>query len=90
MYSLEHPSRTEYQITTELEAQEILTAMAASLTMIASDMVNPDRQVMLDFAATYRLAVVRKDALQLFRDIAGVDDLVIFGLKLTVPVIVLN
>ena len=91
MYSLENPSRTEYQVTTELEAQEILTAMAASLTMIASDMAKgADRNVMQDFAASYRLAVVRKDALQLFRDIAGVDDLVIFGLKLTVPVIVLN
>ncbi len=91
LYSLEHPSRTEYLVTTELEAQEILTAMAASLTMIASGMEKgPDRQVMLDFAAQYRLAVVRKDALQLFRDIAGKDDLVIYGLTLTVPVIVLN
>ena len=91
MYSLEHPQRTEYQVTTELEAQEILTAMAASLTMIASDMAEgPERRVMNDYAATYRLAVIRADALQLFRDIAGKDDLVIYGLTLTVPCIVLN
>ena len=91
LISLEKPEQNEYQITTEEEAQQILTAMAASLTMIASDMADgPDKRVTLDYAASYRLAVVRNSAIELFREIAGKDDLVIYGLKLTVPVIVLN
>lgn len=92
LISLEQPEQTEYLVTTEIEAQEILTAMAASLTMIASGMdKGPDRQVITDYAAQYRLAVVRASGLELLRELAGNpdDELVIYGLKLTVPVIVL-
>lgn len=92
LISLEKPEQTEYLVTTESEAQEILTAMAASLTMIASGMdKGHDRQVVHNYAAQYRLAVVRASALDLFRELAGGDDeLTIYGLKLVVPAIVLN
>ena len=93
LISLEKPEQTEYLVTTETEAQEILTAMAASLTMIATDMAKgPDRQVITDFAAKYRLAVVRASGLELLRELASDPDeqLVIYGLRLVVPVIVLN
>jgi hypothetical protein len=93
LISLEQPEQTEYLVTTESEAQEILTAMAASLTMIASGMdKGHDRQVVTDYAAQYRLAVIRNSGLELLRELAGKpdDELVIYGLKLVVPVIVLN
>jgi hypothetical protein len=94
LISLEQPEQNEYAITTEAEAQEILTAMAASLHSMSQSMANgPDKRVLLDYAATYRLSVVRMDSLGLLRSITfdpDQDDLVIWGLRLVVPAIVLN
>jgi hypothetical protein len=93
LISLEQPEQNEYTITTEAEAQEILTAMAASLHSMSQSMAaGPDKRVLLDYAATYRLSVIRQDSLELLRSITfdpDQDDLVIWGLKLTVPAIVL-
>lgn len=89
--SVDEPERNEYQLTDEREAQAILTAMAASLKSLANDVKHkPDRQVLLDYASTYRLQVLRGTALQYFRTLTDDDALVIFGLRLTVPVILVQ
>jgi uncharacterized protein YjcR len=89
--SVDEPERNEYQLTDESEAQAILTAMAASLMSLANDVKHkPDRQVLLDYAATYRLQVLHKTALNYFRKLTDDDALVIFGLRLTVPVILVQ
>ena len=93
LISLEQPEQTEYLVTTESEAQEILTAMAASLHSMSQSMAKgPDKRVLLDYAAVYRLSVVRNASLELLRSITfdpDQDDLIIWGLKLQVPAIVL-
>jgi hypothetical protein len=94
LISLEQPEQTEYSVTTESEAQEILTAMAASLHSMSQSMAKgPDKRVLLDYAAVYRLSVIRNGSLELLRSITfddEQDDLVIWGLRLVVPAIVLN
>lgn len=88
--SQEEPDRTEYQLTTETEAQELLTAMAAMLGKMALDVSGTDRQVLKDYEATYRVQVINNTALDYFRQLTDEDQLEFCGLKITVPVIVLQ
>lgn len=88
--SQQDPTRSEYQLTTETEAQELLTAMAAMLAKMAKDVAGTDRQVLKDYEATYRVQVLNDTALDYFRTLNEEDQLEFCGLKIIVPAIVLQ
>lgn len=85
------PDLTEYQLTTELEAQELLIAMAAMLKVMRKDVVGKkDKQLLNDYACQYRAAVIQGRALEYFRTLNAGDQLALFGLAITTPMIILQ
>jgi hypothetical protein len=90
-YSQDHPEATTYQVTTELEAEELLGAMAVSLSSLANEVKDErDRGELLKYGKLYHQAVVQHRALDYNRGLTAEDELVIYGLKLQVPAIVLQ
>jgi len=85
-YSEEHPEATSYLISTELEAEELLLAIAATLKHLMRDVKHRDDQAQIKkIGQQYRLAVVQNRALDYIRGLTGDDELEIYGLKITVP-----
>lgn len=90
-YAEEHPEKNEYRITSELEAAEILTMLAATLKLGAKQ--TRDREYakkLRDFSHVYKLQVKRGNALEYIRQLSEEEELVIYGMKLTAPRITLN
>ena len=77
------PDATIYEITTELEAAQILLSMAAMIKRTAKDVANKmDRNTYLETASAYRRAVNRGKALSTFANMTEADQLELYGLKL--------
>lgn len=92
-YALENPDETDYWIETELEAEQILLAMAAVIKQtikITPTLTSHDKQMMRDVANKYRHAVKQGQARQLFRDMTEHDQLELRGMRLRVREIVIN
>ena len=88
-YAEEHPEATEYRISSELEAEQILLAMAATIKHTSSSIRNKmDKSLYLEIANKYRVAVIGGKALETFRAMTEEDQLELYGLKLTVTNIV--
>ena len=87
----EDPTLEAYHITTEIEAQELLLAMAAMLKVMAKDVkVEIDRRVLKDYANQYRAATIQGKAMEYLRELDADDELELFGLKITVPAIIIQ
>lgn len=87
--AVENPDLAEYQLTTELEAQELLTAMAAMLKVMIKDVDHPDdKRQLKDYANEYRHAVIQGNALNYLHKLNPEDELELFGLKITTSVII--
>lgn len=90
-YAEENPLATEYQLTDELEAEELLGAMAVMLRSMAEDVKHKaDAKVLHDYARTYHQQVKHRTALNYIRGLTEDDELVFCGMKLVVPVILLQ
>lgn len=90
-YATDNPIATEYRITSELEAEQLLVAMAAILKHNADAIDDPeDAKKLRQFAHLYKQKVQRNQALDYIRELNEMDQISLFGLKLTVPRIVLN
>ena len=77
------PDATLYEITTELEAAQILLAMAAMIKVTARDVLNViDKSTYLEVASAYRKAVNQGKALRTFAAMTEDDQLELYGLKL--------
>lgn len=85
-YSVDQPEATEFYIYDELEAQQILLAMAAMIHETVGDVKHEmDREQYKEIARKYRKAVIDEKAMELFREMTEEDQLVILGLKLKAP-----
>lgn len=87
-FKAEHPEATEYLITTELEAEQVLLAIAATLKCILDDVHDRDSKAEIKkIGQQYRLAVVQGRALDFIREIAAADEtaLEIHGVRIVVP-----
>jgi len=77
------PDAEFYEITTELEAAQILLSMAAMIKKTAKSVNNAaDRHTYLEVAANYRKVVNQGKALRTFGDMTEADQLELYGLKL--------
>lgn len=91
LWAAEHPMATEYVLTSELQAEQLLLAMAAVIAHTSKDIRNAmDKRMYLDIASQYRKAVIDQSALQLFQEMTEEDQLELYGLKITVRTILLN
>ncbi len=82
-YSLMNPEATFYVVESELEAAQLLLAMAAMIRLTAKDVTSKlDRAQYLKVAREYRKAVIDGQALNKFRDMTEADQLELYGLKL--------
>jgi hypothetical protein len=89
--AVENPDLVEYQLTTELEAQELLTAMAAMLKVMMKDVHHRgDKRTIQDYANQYRKAVIQGNAFGYIHELNSDDGLELFGLKITTGVAVLQ
>jgi hypothetical protein len=87
--AVENPHLVEYQLTTEHEAQELLTAMAAMLKVMIKDVNHPtDKRELKNYANEYRHAVIQGNALTYLHKLNPDDELELFGLKITTSVII--
>lgn len=87
--AVENPQLEEYQLTTEIEAQQLLLAMAAMLKELRKDVKHAeDREEIGQYARDYRLAVQEGRALEYLHGLNPDDELELFGLKITTSVIV--
>ena len=90
-YAAENPDATEYRLDTEIEAQQLLIAMAAALKLMSKDIEDrKDRQVLTNYANTYRQKVIHGKALEYIRELSEEDQLTIHGMKIVAPVIILQ
>ena len=90
-YAEQNPLATEYYVETELEAQKILLAMAASIKHLVKDVKrNEDKATMLKFANQYRQAVIHSNALDYIRNMTEETQLEIYGLALKARRIILQ
>lgn len=77
------PNATYYEITSELEAAQILLSMAAMIKQTAKSIRNPaDKNTYREVASRYRAAVNQGKALQTFANMSEADQLELYGLKL--------
>lgn len=82
-YSLMNPDATFYEVQSELEAAQLLLAMAAMIKETKNAVKNKfDRATYEQVARDYRAAVQQGRALQKFRDMTEEDQLELYGLKL--------
>jgi hypothetical protein len=89
--AVENPDLVEYQLTTELEAQELLIAMAAMLKVMIKDIHQAgDKRTIQDYANEYRLAVIQGKAFEYIHELNPDDEFELFGLKITTGVVVLQ
>lgn len=90
-YAEENPEKREYRITSELEAEQLLLAMAAILRSQARGMDDlKDARVLTQYAHIYKQKVQRNMAMEYIRELGEEESLYLFGLKLTVSPIVLQ
>ena len=89
-YAEDHPDATEYIIHDELEAEQLLLAMAATIKLTAKSVRNAmDKTLYLEIANKYRKAVIQQKALETFRAMTEDDQLELHGLKLLAPTIII-
>lgn len=83
-FAEENPKAKQYWIDSELEAAEILVAMAASLKLLLNDENNDEegRKTLNHYASEYRRNVAQGKALQYFRSLSDRDALEIYGLRI--------
>lgn len=88
-YAAEHPEATEYRITTEAEAAQILLAIAAVLKHLRRDVHNDreGRAKLKKIGQEYRLAVAQGKALEYIFSMTEEDQLEIRGLVLVVDLV---
>lgn len=91
VWAEDHPEATSYLLTSELEAEELLLAMAAALKLVSRDVNNiVDSDTARTYARTYRKAVTHRAALDYIRTLTKVDEIQIYGLKIEAPRVVLQ
>ncbi len=86
-YALDNPDATEYWIETEIEAEQILLAMASVIKLQIKNtptLSSHDKAMMRNIARKYKVAVREAKAGQLFRDMTEDDQLELRGLRLRV------
>lgn len=77
------PDATFYEITSELEAAQILLSMAAMIKQTAKSIRDPaDKNTYREVANRYRAAVNQGKALETFANMTEDDQLELYGLKL--------
>lgn len=82
-YAEAFPDETYYEVTTELEAAQILLSMAAVIKRTAKYVINDiDRSTYRAVASRYRSAVNQGKALKTFADMTEDDQLELYGLKM--------
>lgn len=82
-YADEHPEAEEFLLEGEEQAAQVLIAMAGTMKVIQADLEpGVDRQTVKDICQSYRQAVVKGKATELFRSMTEEDQLEIYGLRL--------
>ena len=92
LHKEENPTAMEYWIETELEAAELLTAMAASLQLLRKD-PNPEianSEVLADYARLYRRTVAQGKAINYLRNLTDSDAISVHGMRIRARRIVLQ
>lgn len=91
VWAEDHPEATSYMLMSELEAEELLLAMAAALKLISRDVNNiVDKDIAQNYARTYRKVVVQGAAMDYIRTLNKSDEIEIYGLKIKAPRVVLQ
>lgn len=88
----DNPTAMEYWIETEIEAAQLLIAMAASLKTLASDIKNDPAGVetFQNYARLYRRTVAQGKAINYLRNLTDTDSIAICGMRIRARRIVLN
>jgi hypothetical protein len=90
-YAEDHPEAEEYLLEGEQEAAEVLIAMAGTMKVIQADLApGVDRDTVYEICKTYRQAVAKGKATELFRAMSEDDQLEIYGLRLRMRQILLQ
>lgn len=81
----ENPNAKYYFVSTEIEAAEILIAMAAALKLASQDLNDDDSiETMKEYARIYRAKTFQGKALEYLMTLSKADKLSIFGMELAV------
>jgi hypothetical protein len=87
----ENPEATEYILTGEDEAAQVLLAIAATIKLTARGIENQrDKALYMAHARRFRQRVVKGEALECFREMTEDDQLELYGKVLVAPRIVLQ
>jgi len=92
LYKEENPTAVEYWIETEIEAAQLLIAMAATLDVLSND-VSYDKigaEHLKDYARTYKATVRQGKAINYLRNLADTDAIAIHGMRIMARRIVLQ
>ena len=93
-WASEHPEADAYQITTEIEAGELLATIMASIEISlagvpADDVHAKEVEVVKKLLADMTMARSRNDALGWIREFNKTDQLEFIGLRIEVPAVVM-
>ena len=88
----EHPEATQYPLTDEQEAGEILTAIIAmtEMTVQGTNMDKHMRREVMKILGNMQIAISRREAISYIRELNKTDQLEFLGLEIVVPAIVLQ
>ena len=90
-WAKDHPDAEEYSITTENEAAELLVAIVAAAEMqLAGQKKNATYHEQMRYLAEMQQAATQGDALDYIRTLTMEQELQFVGLRIVVPLIVLQ
>ncbi len=91
-YKEQHPTAFEYWIEDEIEAAQLLVAMAATLDTLIND-VNYDKigsDHLKEYSRTYKSTVRQGKAISYLRNLADTDAIAIHGMRIMARRIIIN
>jgi hypothetical protein len=90
-FAADNPMESEYRITSELEAEQLLIAIAAVVKNNAEGIDDPKAaQKLRNIAHLYKQKVQRNQALEYLRELSDEVQLEIYGLKIVPTKLILN